>query len=382
MEQSLDSITLQGFRQFESLTLDGLGLVNLLFGANNSGKTTLLEALALLSDPLNPLVWLQASQRQLSARSSFIVRPRLEMIRWLFCQADAANYQNSAIPQMRVVATGSTPILEVEATLADVEAVSIASVRETSASYGDLTQGEPSMESEGPHEGIELSISVREKIAQLTLPINGPTKDVVFERMEFWEGTVRIRPNPQRPRLNCVAIQAPLQSAGSLALDLAQATREGLKASVLQLIKHVDSDIEDIQVLPTRNAPQGIYIQHQRLGLVPIYAFGDGLRRILAIAFSIPRARNGLLLIDEIETAIHASLLNETFAWLVDSCKTMNVQLFATTHSLEALDAILNATPTEQDVVGYGLRDNGKRVQRYSEDLLSRIRNERGLDPR
>ena len=84
MEQVLDSITLEGFRQFESLTLNELGPVNLLFGANNSGKTTVLEALALLADPLNPLAWLQASQRQLSTHSSFTVRPRLEMVRWLF----------------------------------------------------------------------------------------------------------------------------------------------------------------------------------------------------------------------------------------------------------------------------------------------------------
>ena len=202
MEQVLDSITLEGFRQFESLTLNELGLVNLLFGANNSGKTTVLEALALLADPLNPLAWLQASQRQLSTHSSFTVRPRLEMVRWLFCQTDAPDYQDVTSQKMRISAIGATPICEVEVTPADIEVVSIASLRETSASYSDLSQGEPLMEPEGPHEGIELNVSVRESITQLNLPNNGPTANAIVERMEFWEGTTRIRPNPQRPRIN------------------------------------------------------------------------------------------------------------------------------------------------------------------------------------
>ena len=39
------SINVEGFRLFDSLKLEGLSRVNLLFGPNNCGKTSLLEAI-------------------------------------------------------------------------------------------------------------------------------------------------------------------------------------------------------------------------------------------------------------------------------------------------------------------------------------------------
>src|SRR3954453_21182378 len=41
------SVRIQNFRQFKDLTLDNLAQINLITGANNTGKTSLLEALFL-----------------------------------------------------------------------------------------------------------------------------------------------------------------------------------------------------------------------------------------------------------------------------------------------------------------------------------------------
>jgi AAA15 family ATPase/GTPase len=105
----------------------------------------------------------------------------------------------------------------------------------------------------------------------------------------------------------------------------------------------------------------------------------------LLLALALPRAAGGVLLIDELETALHVSALGKVFRWLLDACKQFNVQLFATTHSLETVDAILSADTTpEEDIVGYRLeRTNGHTTaKRYGEDLLKRLRYERGLDVR
>ena len=72
-------------------------------------------------------------------------------------------------------------------------------------------------------------------------------------------------------------------------------------------------------------------------------SFGDGLRRVFTLASAIPGAKDGLLLIDELEIAVHTRMLEKTFNWLVEFCCQYNVQLFATTHSLEAVDAIIDA---------------------------------------
>jgi AAA15 family ATPase/GTPase len=93
-----------------------------------------------------------------------------------------------------------------------------------------------------------------------------------------------------------------------------------------------------------------------------------------------------MLLIDELETAIHISILGKVFRWMVEACEVNNVQLFATTHSLEAIDALLaaDATPAREDIVAYRLEPTGQTVtvRRYGEDLLRRLRIERGVEVR
>ena len=54
----LDSLKIKNFRILEDVTIEKLGHVNLIVGKNNSGKSTVLEALALLASGFNPEVML------------------------------------------------------------------------------------------------------------------------------------------------------------------------------------------------------------------------------------------------------------------------------------------------------------------------------------
>ena len=54
---SLESVSVHGFRGLRNFRLDGLHRVNVLVGENNSGKTSVLEALSILSNPLDPYEW-------------------------------------------------------------------------------------------------------------------------------------------------------------------------------------------------------------------------------------------------------------------------------------------------------------------------------------
>ena len=113
----------------------------------------------------------------------------------------------------------------------------------------------------------------------------------------------------------------------------------------------------------------------------PLYVFGDGIKKALIIALSVLNISNGILLIDEIETSIHISVLNHVFAWLIEVCSHRNIQLFVTTHSLEAIDAMLQADSTPDEIVAFRLHSTGQ-PQRFSGNLLHRLRSERGLDVR
>jgi hypothetical protein len=95
--------------------------------------------------------------------------------------------------------------------------------------------------------------------------------------------------------------------------------------------------------------------------------------------------RNGLLLIDELETAIHTKALRKTFEWLVDACVQNNVQLFATTHSLETIDAIIDASKSDVvDLVAYRLEQGKTKTEanRFDKGLLTHLREDLGLEVR
>ena len=47
----IDSLQIDNFRGLHDLTIDNLSQVNVFVGANNSGKTSVLEAIKLLSAP-------------------------------------------------------------------------------------------------------------------------------------------------------------------------------------------------------------------------------------------------------------------------------------------------------------------------------------------
>ncbi len=54
----IHSIEIDGYRGFDRFEMNDLGLVNLLVGRNNSGKTSVLEAIYLLTSKGDPTaIW-------------------------------------------------------------------------------------------------------------------------------------------------------------------------------------------------------------------------------------------------------------------------------------------------------------------------------------
>jgi predicted ATP-dependent endonuclease of OLD family len=63
--RNLENITIHQFRGLKELERKDLGQINLLVGVNNSGKTSVLEALSIYCDPLDLRNWIiTATQRE------------------------------------------------------------------------------------------------------------------------------------------------------------------------------------------------------------------------------------------------------------------------------------------------------------------------------
>ncbi len=90
--------------------------------------------------------------------------------------------------------------------------------------------------------------------------------------------------------------------------------------------------------------------------------YGEGLQRIFFISLLFASAQNGIILIDEFENAIHTELLAQ-FAGLIDELsKLFNTQVFLTSHSKECIDAFVKHKPQINDLSACALVENEERI--------------------
>ncbi|CAA7623828.1 conserved hypothetical protein [Magnetospirillum sp. UT-4] len=97
---------------------------------------------------------------------------------------------------------------------------------------------------------------------------------------------------------------------------------------------------------------------------VPLKRLGEGVSRAFALMAAMANARNGVLLIDEIEVGLHRTTLAKLWPFLFEAAKRLNVQVFATTHSwdcIAAFAAAAKATP-EDDGSLVRLEEQGDRI--------------------
>ena len=77
--------------------------------------------------------------------------------------------------------------------------------------------------------------------------------------------------------------------------------------------------------------------------LIPFPLMGDGMSRLRGVALAMTDARDGILLIDEIENGIHHSVMSKLWKTVSALAQSNNVQVFATTHSIECVLAAYGA---------------------------------------
>lgn len=77
--------------------------------------------------------------------------------------------------------------------------------------------------------------------------------------------------------------------------------------------------------------------------LIPFSALGDGMKALFKILLAMYTTKDGIILIDEVENGFHYSVLPNVWKVILKAAKEFNVQVFATTHSLECIKAYYDA---------------------------------------
>jgi predicted ATPase len=102
--------------------------------------------------------------------------------------------------------------------------------------------------------------------------------------------------------------------------------------------------------LPARDhARGGIFVKSSKWEeRIPIGSFGDGIWRLLGLALSLVGAKNGTLLIDEIDTGLHYTVMSKMWKLVCATAKKLNVQVFATTHSSDCWKTLADTTVEDE----------------------------------
>lgn len=365
MRWPLETLEIKSFRGLRDLKLDGLGRVNLLVGGTNSGKTSVLEAISLLSNPTDPFVWLHAANRREPSPLAAMTSSKVDRIRYLFPLEHDAD--QTAVGDIAIDIKGSAAINSFVASVSELRGV-----RQQRGSLQEPEDGDPN---ELERAGLEIRVHAATQQEELFPEPRA---------FQIWEGenVYRSRVAPQFPVRTVTPYDHWLRQPATRGFS--EAVLSGKERRTLELVKQIEPSVVDVRVLVTQREPM-LYLKDSRAGFLPVSSFGDGIRRILTLALALPRAANGVLLVDEIETGLHAALLGSVYSWIVAACHEFNVQLFTTTHSLEAVDALIKADTTpEEDTICFQLsRTSGTQaIKRFGEDQLRRLRFERGLDLR
>ena len=381
-------VSIDGFRGLKKLQLDQLGPLNILVGENNSGKTSVLEAISVLCCPYDPYEWLAMVRRRDFGQ---LDETRVQSLRWCFSQTgDLVDPDFMYEGKCSFECRGAFSVRGLEVDYQDVVA---------EPSERDIERLNRQRNRTGEYSDIERlwrGSQIIHHIWDESQPFDHPPDPIIIQ---IWEEDrvpgVRSRTSSRRSNLD---IPVEMLTPYSYQLNRLQVSSHsqhlflpipgGFKSgrqSIIDLVREFDPDVNDINIASLRGGRPAIYISHKRLGPAPLSVFGDALRRAVLLASTIQKLSGGVLLIDEIETGIHVTALKKVFAWLVKAAHRFDVQIIATTHSLEAVDAVCESVNEHvDDLVTFHINQSHEttKVKRIAGEMLLRLRRESGLDVR
>jgi len=342
MTTILQNLSLEAYRGISELSLEGLTSVNLVVGANNSGKSSILEAAGLLLRPPDPMQWISA------VRHRDFDMSLVDGLWSLFPRGEALHPDDgpSVSEQIAIRASTTNGARFVEARCFASQSVGTEAAA-VSARVEVMVDGLPAVTMKFPSPGA-------------------PAHQVHVYRV-------------------FAVTPATHYSTKALVEHLSRVVDEGKKQLAVELLQVFDAGVEDLDVIASLGR-ESIRVTHRTRGVVDLASFGDGMRRSAALALALTRAYQGVLLVDEIEAGIHHSVLRPVLAKLLETAATSQVQILATTHSLEAVDAIIGAmedraTPDALSAFWLQRQDNKHEVRRYDFAKLCTLR-DGGLDIR
>lgn len=355
------SLHLTSFRSHADLQIHQLGRVNLLVGTNNSGKTSILEAIELLlahGDPRN--IWTALSRRgeRFWEDEDRRIAPEIDICRLFhgYCLDLGSSFK-------------------LQARCDDQDQQLTSQMVEAEFPQEDL----PLIEQESLLGSSALKLTWQSGIREedTTLPITdrgGLSYDSVRRK-------ILRKDDPRDPVVFITTSSLGAEEVASLLSRVILNPEEGLLLRALQIIDPTIERLAPVSSVRSSNfanqlpSKGGVVIKCAGVDKrLPIGTMGDGIWRLLALALALIRASGGVLLVDEIDTGLHYTVMEKMWQLVNETAHKLDVQVFATTHSSDcwkALASISRANVAEKsDVTIQRIEDQSGVAVHFSEQEI------------
>ena len=383
----IKQLEIENFRCFGQSTLSGFERVNLIGGQNNSGKTAFLEALYLNCSPRAETVMklrgisketiLTFPERAWSGlfldhdnRRAIKVRyfdqddiyPELHLLQFS-SYSETQNYIRSRIEKLEKSLKHNNSrrqvlvIRPIKQTLTDeeleslnyLELVTKFDIKEINSLQS--FERELSNYSEVLHSALYIAFYQNERYIGSSHILISPNiklvgrKKTIERNSDSQVNAIISSTNKELedyPLLPSSFISASERASNSyLAEQYDKCYLQGYSDKVKEAFHIIDPSITEIRTL-TSGEPM-IYLSRKNQRPMSITLFGDAMNRVAHFALELINNQAGILLVDEIENGIHHSHQKQLWQWLFALAVELDVQIFATTHSLEMLTAFKEA---------------------------------------
>lgn len=166
-----------------------------------------------------------------------------------------------------------------------------------------------------------------------------------IEPLEYFLDNERPIYNPlyREVRDNIIFVNTSVPKNNELVKLYSNIQDRGLQQNFLNYLRLFDNSIEFIepQVRSERDSFLRIKTKYNNVGLISS-ELGDGINRYIEIIANILKAKDSILLIDEVENGIYYSKQKKFWDTIIQIAEAENVQIFATTHSQEMIQSFVN----------------------------------------
>ncbi len=337
----LKSLKIENFRGFENFELKQLGRINLLVGENNSGKTSVLEAVQIFLSKGN----LEPLSRLMVERGELINNPK-DYLELEICHL----FYGHELGLLRISGTN------VDCT----EALTL-EIREISSTKFDQL---PELLDGGRNSLLVYWAS--NALDGRPLPVLSLDFQLSQDDTLLTNRLLRVpRKADNLQNVNTQFIPAISVNVNELFKLFEDVVLKPEEAIIYQALRTIEPKCERIAGKPMHKRFEVKLSDREQP--IPLGSMGDGMSRILRLALGLANAKGGVLLVDEIDTGLHFAVMTGMWKMLWEVSKQLDVQIFATTHSRDCWESLAEVAESE------GVADDEMMIHRIEKGKTSSV---------